>query len=40
MNCDICDKEKDDVQLVWVFGIETYACGECRGEIEVDKRRK
>ena len=38
-NCDVCDKDKPDIQRIWIFGIETYACGECSGEIIADKRK-
>jgi len=38
-NCDVCDQEKDDVSRIWIFGIETHACSECRVEINSDERK-
>lgn len=28
--CDCCGKMKPDVERCWAYGIETFACEECR----------
>jgi hypothetical protein len=32
--CDICDKEDRELRRVVAYGIETYSCLECLGELE------
>jgi hypothetical protein len=35
--CDICDKEDRELRRVVAYGIETYSCLECLGELEEEK---
>lgn len=32
--CDCCGEMVAEVNRCWAFGIETFACGKCRGEDE------
>jgi hypothetical protein len=29
--CDVCGKEKKGVRIIQAYGMDTYACPECRG---------
>ena len=35
--CDVCSEMKNDIKVIYMFGIETHACGTCREEVNVDK---